>query len=391
MVNPVKELREEVFILGAGFSKSISAKMPLMAELAESLKHTWMERESFPPDVGVMTSAGEFKPMRQPSVTSAITRVENNVETWLSCLLEPAPFVSESHRWDQKALGLGLIEAVRREIEHGESNTLSSSPPEWLMSMVEYWVRHGSSIITFNYDTLVERAITEHFMRLTRPCTSAHLFPQLTDASRPGWPGGYPEQPCPNCVLPGDPPNYFTDMYKLHGSTNWRYSGSDNYAGETLYQIPVMGWSTSTHAHGSMTRAHRYDAVAGKAPLIIPPVMNKSPRFQHEAVTELWNHAHHSLRTAKRVFAIGYSLPSADTAFQHLLHWDGEIQEYLASSLREQSDDATTAPPKAMYVVNPDVKIVNWYQHRLGTSYEIDGTYTGPNAVERLVADLPGL
>ena len=195
MANPVKELREEVFILGAGFSKSISAKMPLMAELAESLKHTWMERKSFPPNVGVMTPSGEFKPMRQPSITSAITRVENNVETWLSCLLEPAPFVSESDRWDQKALGLGLIEAVRREIEHGESNTLSSAPPEWLMSMVEYWVRHGSSIITFNYDTLVERAITEHFMRLTRPCTSAHLFPQLTDASRPGWPGGYPEQP----------------------------------------------------------------------------------------------------------------------------------------------------------------------------------------------------
>ena len=39
--------REELFILGAGFSKSISENMPLMSELTESLKHR-MERNSHP-------------------------------------------------------------------------------------------------------------------------------------------------------------------------------------------------------------------------------------------------------------------------------------------------------------------------------------------------------
>ena len=84
--------REELFILGAGFSKSISENMPLMSELTESLKHR-MERNSHPRDVVVETPQGEFKPLKLPSEISAISRVENNVETWLNCLLEPAPFV----------------------------------------------------------------------------------------------------------------------------------------------------------------------------------------------------------------------------------------------------------------------------------------------------------
>ena len=391
MTSPVNELREELrrelFILGAGFSKSISERMALMAELTESLKSR-MERDSFPSNVGVMTPEGEFKPIRQPSLTSAISKMERNVEAWLSCLLEPAPFVPVSSRWEHKALALRLIEDVRNEIQRGESSALSVAPPEWLMLMVEYWVKHGSSIVTFNYDTLVERAVTEHFKRMSHPCTSAHLFPFFTNASRPGYPGGYPERPCPNCVIPRDPPYYFTNLYKLHGSVNWYYSGSEDYAGETLYQIPVMGWTTATHVHGSSTRAHDYQGVAGKVPLIIPPLMNKSPMFQHEAITELWNRVQHSLRDASRIFAIGYSLPSADTAFQQLLHWDGEIQESHALSAREQGENPSSAGPKTLYVVNADETAAEWYQRRLGCSYEIDGTYTGPGAVERFLRDL---
>ena len=391
MAIPIEELREELFILGAGFSRAISDNMPLLAELTESSRRSWMERDSFPSNVGVMSPDGEFKQLRHPSETSAISRVENSVETWLSCLLEPAPFVRASSRWAQRALALEIIESLRQNISHGESNTLTSDPPGWLMLMAEYWILHGSSIVTFNYDTLVERAITEHFKRLSRPCTSAHLFPFFTDGSRPGYPGGYPERPCSNCVIPGDPPYYFTSLYKLHGSTNWYYSGSDIYAGETLYQIPVMGWTTATHVHGSLTRTYDYEAVAGKAPLIIPPVMNKSPRFQHEAVSELWHRTQSSLRKATRIFAIGYSLPSADTAFQHLLHWDSEIQELHATVEIESGTNADPPPHKTMYIVNSDEGAVDWYRRRLGCSYEIDGTYTGPNAVERFVEDLPNL
>ena len=389
-MNFVNEKREDLFILGAGFSKSISEKMPLMSELSGSLKG-YMERDSVRSNSGVMTPGGEFKPIRQASWTSAISRVDDNIETWLSCLLEPAPFVPLTDRWEQQALALRLIEALQRVIDSGETSTLSTAPPEWLMLMSEYWVRHGSSIVTFNYDTLVESAITEHFKRMSHPCTSAHLFPFFTDASHPGYPGGYPERPCPNCVIPKDPPYYLTNLYKLHGSTNWRYSGSENYAGEILYQIPVMGWTTANHVHGSSTRTHDYQALAGKVPLIIPPLMNKSPRFQHEAITALWDRVRSRLRGVTKIFAIGYSLPAADIAFQHLLHWDGEIQESMADSLRESGEDANAARHKTIYVVNTDTKAVDWYQRQLGCSYEIDGTYTGPDAVERLARDLPSL
>ncbi len=390
MTSQMEQLRSELFILGAGFSKSISERMPLLTELTESLRN-WMERDSLRSDVGVITPEGEFVPIRQPSLSSALSKVENNVETWLSSLLEPAPFVPNINRWEQRALALNIIEALQREIKNGESSALNGEPPDWLMSMVDYWIGHGSSIVTFNYDTLVEGATTEHFKRLSLTCTSAHLFPFFTNAMRPGYPGGYPDRPCPNCVIPRDPPHYFTSLYKLHGSVNWYYSGSDNYAGETLYQIPVMGWNTAVHAHGSLTREHNYEPLAGKSPLIIPPVMNKSSSFRHEAVTELWERAQFSLRQATRIFAIGYSLPAADTAFQHLLHWDGEIQESQAATLKEQGEDSTTAQPKTVYVVNANERAVDWYESRLGSSYQIDGTYTGPDAVERFVVDLPDL
>ena len=74
MTSQIEELRRELFILGAGFSKSISESMPLLAELTDSLKNR-MERDSFPSNVGVMTPEGEFKPMRQPSLTSAISKI----------------------------------------------------------------------------------------------------------------------------------------------------------------------------------------------------------------------------------------------------------------------------------------------------------------------------
>ena len=391
MTRALAELRQELFIVGAGFSKAISEKMPLLAELTESLRSAFMERDIFSAPAYVMTPEGEAKRLRQPTLASAMSRVDNNVETWLSCLLEPAPFVRASDRWSQKALALKLIEAVRRGVESGESSALSAAPPAWLMRLVDYWVRHGSSIVTFNYDTLIERTITEHFKRSSQPCTSAHLFPFFRDGTRPGWPGGYTERPCPRCIIPGDPPFYFTSLYKLHGSTNWYYSGADNYAGEPLYQRPVMGWSTSVHSHGSATRGHDYEPIAGKTPLIIPPLMNKSPMFQHEAVAELWRRAHLDLRKATRIFAIGYSLPSADTAFQHLLHWDGEIQELHAKSDIESGRNPDTPQHKTIYVVNPDSAVADWYQRRLGSSYEIDGTYAGSDAVERFVADLSSL
>ena len=379
--------REELFILGAGFSKSISENMPLMSELTESLKHR-MERNSHPRDVVVETPQGEFKPLKLPSEISAISRVENNVETWLNCLLEPAPFVRAPSRWAQKALALEMIEALREDIRRGESSTLASDPPDWLNPMVDYWIRHGSSVVTFNYDTLVERAITERFKRQSLPCTSAHLFPFLTDT---GPEGGIPEHPCPRCVIPKDPPYYLTNLYKLHGSVNWYYSGSDDYAGETLYQVPVMGWTSSVHVHLSATRAYNYEAVAGKVPLIIPPVMNKSPRYQHESVAEMWNHAGLALRKAKRIFAIGYSLPAADTAFQQLLHLQGEVQELHATVEIESGRNADAIQHKTIYVVNSDVRAADWYRHRLGRSYEIDSTYTGPDALETFVGDLPNL
>ena len=77
--------------------------------------------------------------LRKPSLTSAITKVEDNVETWLSCLLEPAPFVPTPDRLEQRALAFRLIEKLQHVIKQGETFALSTDPPDWLMEMVDHW------------------------------------------------------------------------------------------------------------------------------------------------------------------------------------------------------------------------------------------------------------
>ena len=104
-------------------------------------------------------------------------------------------------------------------------------------------------------------------------------------------------------------------LLKLHGSINWYYSGRLDFFGETILfseDLPLCHevWRTERF---------RRPQSRDKEPLIIPPVLEKTTYFNNETVRRLWREAGEALSHARRVFIIGYSLPSSDIGMKFFL------------------------------------------------------------------------
>ena len=102
---------------------------------------------------------------------------------------------------------------------------------------------------------------------------------------------------------------------KLHGSTNWHYSGRDNFYGETIFYAEVPPFSSDHSDQEKVLSALSRD----KETLIIPPVNEKTIYFNNETVKGLWHDASVALSNATRVFVIGYSLPISDLGMRLFL------------------------------------------------------------------------
>ena len=334
------EIHGDTFVLGAGFSKAISNQMPLMSELSGLV-------------LSQMDSVGKQLP---PEIRNS----GDNIELWLSHLLDPAPYLLEPNRLRYKALGLDIIDLIQYEIEEGERQAASEACPEWFRKLGEYWVKNSSRIVTLNYDTLVERVVTDVGADRHQPLTSSQLYPgTITPASR---------RTEYNYVA-GPPVSNPPTLSKLHGSSNWYYSGEENYAGETLYQTGVHGWTFN-----DQREQRDYGYLGDKKPLIVAPMTDKSRLFQHETIRQTWKDAHTSMILAERIFVLGYSLPQTDRTFQQLLH--------SASAARMAKS------PKLLYVVNTDPNLPENYSTLLHRSYPIKDDYVGEGAVTRFVRDL---
>ena len=143
-----------------------------------------------------------------------------------------------------------------------------------------------NTIITFNYDTVVEDALG----RLGISYTYGLKGNELGKAT-----------PLPaGCVHPYKPTSNDLRVLKLQGSMNWAAGGG---------------------AAGAAGRAklHKdYAAVVatGKPPVLVPPTWKKTFGAQLDRV---WNRAVEALATATRVIIIGFSAPATDVHFRYLL------------------------------------------------------------------------
>lgn len=159
--------------------------------------------------------------------------------------------------------------------------------------LIELWHSHQCAVVTFNYDSLIERLVEQYltpFLKDEIPIPNLYQIPIANVSSRSG------------ATLYPDPKETFK-LLKLHGSVNWHYAGTNNPA-EPIYYTPI---NYSEEDRNRIEKDKR-----GLIPFIIPPLTDKSAQYFNIAIQEQWRLARKAIREAENVYIIGYSLPLTD-------------------------------------------------------------------------------
>ncbi|MCE5239122.1 hypothetical protein LLH23_11620 [bacterium] len=291
----------DVFILGAGFSQAVFCGMPLLADL--SLR------------VGALAQSPAS---RRASSTPLFA---GNVELLLDYLCSRQPWHSEEETLSNRAAFLMLSRAVADTVSEAENHSFSTAPPEWVVGLVRAWHDHRAQVLSLNYDTIVERVACSSLEQIVEP----HLWrlPVCRGIART------------SMVFGGTFPATLR-LLKLHGSTNWYYSGNFDNPGDQIYYVAVP---RSGDDKREEARQLDEEHVRDKVPLVIPPVATKTGFYANDTLRLLWHDAARAVSAADRVFLIGYSLPATDLTLRYL----------LGTNTRARSGQ--------VHVVNPDVGI----------------------------------
>jgi hypothetical protein len=316
---------KRVLILGAGFSRATSDQMPLTDELGTL----------------VMSKLGE------PSYSFE----GGYFEMWLSRLAEPQPDLREEQNYANYAKFLKIAGAVYEVLVERQLQVMREDPPPWLMRLVG--VAHVLRItaITFNYDTLMEKAVDAR--RLVD-------WEQGTIASTVNILGGLP--PLAPSFTPGADPTNFR-LLKLHGSVDSFWVPGDS-SGATISRWESLGnWGSP--AEPDLRRRRR--ELPGRSAFIVPPAAGKSAFYNNPLTRELWWSAAEELDSADTVTLVGYSIPPTD------LVASGMLAERVAG--RET----------LVEVVNPYAGPIVERLKVLGVREESISVIDGPAAVEHFV------
>ena len=279
-----------VVVLGAGASRH--AGYPLAAEMGNCLA-AW---------INTLSSEHQYR-LCLAQITELYGGL-GNFESILADLMTATP--------GSRAAGLGvrrpyllsdLKEALR---DHFDSIRSTPAP---LYNGLARVLRPGDSVITFNYDLGVERALR-----------TAGLWDIKT---------GYGF-----LIENGDQPSP-VEVLKLHGSTNWRallFGGRTGFfagGGNSLGNRPVLFFRPDLEYLGYRDfvdpRCAGLDTAAS-LPAMIMPALPKTFYFTTTYGDEwkgfwdhLWNRAGRAIANADEVIMIGYSLPVADERAREML------------------------------------------------------------------------
>ena len=318
----------EVFLLGAGFSRAISDQMPVLQEMSELLR----DRVDYPPRVGSLTS---------------------NVEHLMTYLSQSQPWLAEPDNLENRAAFLRVTGEIGNLLAERTRKAVENPCPEFLRTLVNYWHATQAVVITFNYDTLIERAIQQVEPEPGHYLAPDNIYPiPIQDVRRAS-------------LVFGATPRTSFKLHKLHGSVNWYYSGASTYFGETIYSVPVTKWGDLEYENEQQAQ----EAASDKVPLIIPPTSEKVGYFQHETIRLIWSKAGEALSSAHHLFCIGYSLPETDLS----------IRFFLKSLLPEKTP---------LSIVNIDTDLPGHYRSVLGDTFEISDKYVRSDALSRFATEL---
>ena len=314
-------IHKDVFILGAGFSRAISNSMPIMNDLTKAVSEN---------------SCIDLPPPLRDVENQSQREIKEDVELWLTYLYHRQPWLQDDFNNSNRKAAKRIVKYIAELIEEGTIATAQSPVPDWLVTLVHQWHQQKASVITLNYDTLVERIAKGIGIELA----------QLYDSSHPT--------------------NTFKYL-KIHGSINWQSSREDCDAeGWTYYD--VTPWTSSISASESSLNISTMEE-----PLIIPPLVEKAAYYDDAAIRNLWLRASDAIDSATRVFVIGYSLPISDLG----------MQLFLMRSLLDE--------PTPWYLVNTDTNIKCHFKRLLPRYEFLDNFISDQNPVKTFAESYPEL
>jgi NAD-dependent SIR2 family protein deacetylase len=262
-----------VYFLGAGASKSFYSTLPTATELTlESLLHpfTYESLDQTPPDNAI-------EAVRSFAASKGLSETQRRQP------LEEILDVFEGHRYEYLSLQFCLLGRLWIA-DHTNTSLLKS----WLGRVRQ----NGDTIITTNYDTVLERGIS----KLTKSPDSRPMAERglLNYGVEPG------------LLMPGyeklarDAVPESITLLKLHGSISWSYCANCGRAKlHPVYKNEGM------------------DALAGKqcdcggelSPILVGPAKKQ---YEHPVIASVVNTASRRLQQASEIIFVGFSMTSGD-------------------------------------------------------------------------------
>lgn len=245
---------------------------------------------------------------------------DGNFETWLSQLADEQPYLSAQENLENQALFLRFSEAIAEVLGECVQTALAGGYPEWLVVFLATAHRLRTTLITFNYDTLIECLVATG---LLNDWGAESLYWAELTGNVPGWPPGAARY----AATPADT----FRLLKLHGSLNWYWTPGDS-TGVSVARRALPGYYGAPEPYSEEVRRRE---LPGRVPFVVPPSASKSAYYRNPITREFWRQASERLREADRVVVMGYSMPLTDLTFA----------EMFASSVGPQAGAVVVVDP----------------------------------------------
>ena len=313
--SPTRSRSGQVYLLGAGFSRACSEAMPTMPVVLETLQRVASQQRWALVDKFGLDGASD-------------------VEAWLDSLAAPMPYRSEVENAEATALFQRVAKWLAQHLASTEAQAFQTGFPDLLVDLIAHWQANRSTVITLNYDTIIERCVEKHSDAIgveggplaankirAVPLSPTTAYMGVARAGRRTRPDGF-------------------RLSKLHGSIDWQYPGGSG-RGLPIYAVDTDGNDRSRQGLAQMV------------PYVIPPCFTKMPLFDHEIIRQNWLIARQGLERAKELIVMGYSLPPSDTAVVHMLKTNAPQNITVLDTSRclreryEKLNGATVRTPKS--------------------------------------------
>lgn len=254
---------KKVFILGAGLSKSFCPGMPSINDLTDELFNEKTQPKTEYPEL--------CEYIRSYYKYSNQSKEIRNIENISTAILSKRIFKDDSEKHKYDILRYQILKIIFDKIT---AHSISSIEDKNLIQRFAKLCNDKShnSLISFNYDLLIERTGTWVTYGVTNNYPTAVFQDSL----------GYP-----------------TEYIKLHGSFNW-YRAKDSFT-QDMHHIYRVDEDDAEYS------IHKDDV-----PVFIPMAHTKDSFLNGSLFSTLWAKAAHALKMADEIYFLGYGFPETD-------------------------------------------------------------------------------